>query len=205
MSASNATGVSPVEKPKLNADVVYRLLQDPDAFATTLLTICLVQYQDDTFKVDPLVLFSWLEEDFGSAICESGQNKLNAIITALTTDYFYNDLTVFKAICESLTSGDPGIISTDIDADDASIPEILWGIYEVSLCNDDEVVNTYNFNPAIRAYINNILLNEPFVRDGTLDPNDSNIIRDNCALLKAQLMNLGIKQLPNFPTLELDV
>lgn len=189
MSNSNEAN----NKPKLQLEAVYKALEDPDTFATVLLTICLIQYGEDTFKVDPLVLFAWLEEDFGLELNEDNQNKLNAIITALTTDYFYNDLQTFKAICKTLTSGDPGIVETDLDADEVTVPEILWGIYEVSLCNDDEVVNTYKFNSVIKSFINVVLKNEPMDQTLELNPEEFNIIKHNCNEIKLQLMNLGIK------------
>ena len=193
-----------IQKPKLDLQRVYEALDNPETYATVLLTICLIEYGDQMFTVDPLVLFAWLEDDFGVEVNEDNQNKLNAIITALTTDYFYNDLETFKAICKTLESGDPGIVDTDLVSDEVTIPEILWGIYEVSLCNDDEVVNTYKFIPAIRAFINVLLKDEPNDPELELDTSESNIIKQNCIELATQLKLIGIKDLPKFPQISLD-
>lgn len=193
------------QKPKLNLEQTYLALENPDTFATVLLTICLIQYGEETFTVDPLVLFAWLEEDFGVELHEDNQNKLNAILVALTTDYFYNDLQTFKSICETLTTGDPGIADTDLDTDDISIPEVLWGVYEVSLCNDDVVVSTYKFNSLIRNFINVLLQDEPFdTQELQLNPEEYNIIKQNCNAISFQLRQIGIETLPKFPEIEIN-
>ena len=197
-------------KSKLDVQAIYNLLSnyEEDVFATTLLTICLINYGDETFKVDPLVLFAWLEEDFGTEVSEINQNKLNAILAALTTDYFYNDLSTFKSICSTLTEGDPGVIDTELIGDETTIPEILWGIYEVSLCNDETVVNTYKFSNSIQSFINIALKENPLEQaDSSLElsPSEENIIKNNCIALSKQLLKIGIKELPKFPALEIDL
>lgn len=192
-------------KGRLNRENVYTLLQDPDTFATVLLTICLIMYGDETFKVDSLVLYQWLKEDFGTDLCEENESKLAAIIVALTTDYFYTDLEVFKSVCKTLSTGDPGAYSIELFEDAPTTPEVLWGIYEVSLVSEDEVVETEDFSPIVKLYIDAELNDNVDDIDGdgeeeTFDP--SQIIAENVNELRNQLVLAGLKDIPRFPAFE---
>ena len=91
-----ATQDGRLTKDSLDKKAVFILLQDGDTFGFTLLTICLICYGEDTFKLDPLVLYQYLKEDFGTELNDDNENKLNALITALTTNFFFKDLDVFK-------------------------------------------------------------------------------------------------------------
>lgn len=200
-------------KPKLNVDNVAALLQDPETYATTILTVCLIMYKDETFKVDPLVLFQWLLEDFGVHLHQDNENKLQAILTVMTTDFFYTDLDVFKSVCKTLLSGDPGIYDMGVFNDPPTVPEILWGMYEVALVSDEEVVNTFDYSPEIQRFVDWILKSD-IVDDTAPDSLDSledegldlstDVIRENAAALKAQLIAIGLAEIPRFPALEID-
>ena len=79
-------------KSSLNKEGVFELLRDPETYANVLLAVCLINYGNETFKVEPLTLFQWLKEDFGTELHEDNENKLQAILIALTTDYFFTDV-----------------------------------------------------------------------------------------------------------------
>lgn len=203
----NVTQSSSPVKARLNRENVYTLLQDPDTFATVLLTICLIMYGDETFKVDSLVLYQWLKEDFGTDLCEENESKLASIIIALTTDYFYTDLDVFKSICKTLSTGDPGAYSIELFDDAPTTPEVLWGMYEVSLVSEDQVVETEDFSPIVKLYIDAELSDNVDDIDGdgeeeTFDP--SLIIAENVNELRNQLVLAGLKDIPRFPAFEFD-
>ena len=46
-------------KTELNKQGVFNALQNPETYATVLLAICLINYGNETFQVEPLVLFQW--------------------------------------------------------------------------------------------------------------------------------------------------
>jgi hypothetical protein len=204
------------KKSQLDPKAVFTALQDPETFATTLLTICLIMYGDETFQIeDPIVLFKFLEEDFHTELHENCENRLQAILIALKTDYFWNDLEVFKSICQTLFGGDPGVFGDFVYQDDITVPEILWGMYEVALVSDKNVVETVDYAPAIQLFIDTLLktdvndvddqasnVNELGQRG--IDPTDT-VIADNVAKLKAQLLSIGLKDLPAFPIIEVGV
>ena len=197
VKVANAT----VSKKDLNKRNVAVLLQDGDTFGFTLLTICLICYGEDTFKLDPLVLYQYLKEDFGVELNPDNENKLNALITALTTNYFFKDLAIFKSICQTLTEEDPGVF--DASFDDPTVVEVLWGMYEVSLVYDDKDKDEYS--PEIEAFVNKALKTDPndIEESGLTDEETyQEFIINNVADLKQQLIDIGLKDLPKFPNLE---
>lgn len=199
------------EKIILDKKEVFKALTDSETYATVLLAICLISYKDETFKVDPLTLAQWLKEDYEAVLSEPNENKLNAIITALTTDYFYMDLGVFKSICQTLSDGDPGVF--DPNFEDPTFVEVLWGIYEVALNSDNSKED--KFAPEVNQFIQDVSDNE--VNDNfneetgevieTPEANAeiaySRIIKDNVAALRAQLIKIGIKDIPKFPVVSI--
>lgn len=191
-------------KTELNKQGVFEILQDPDTYATVLLCICLINYGDETFKVEPIVLFQWLKEDFGTELHEDNENKLQALLVALTTDFFFTDLDVFQNICKTLSSGDPEITDTNFMSDPVTIPEVMWGIYEVSLNSEDTIIDNMPFSKQIDAFIDNTLDNDVDEQDDdTISPQTNNIVADNVSQLKEQLSKIGISDIPKFPTIEL--
>lgn len=213
----------------LNKKEVYKALSDSDTYATVLLAICLVSYGEETFKVDPLTLYQWLKEDYGAILSEASENKLNALLVSMTSDKFYTDLDVFKSVCKTLTDGDPGVY--DPNFDDPTLIEILWGIYEVSLNTDKSVNDKFApvieqfIQSASENEVNDFIgttedLGIAEREEGEI-ANESNItatgsssvslspeqtytevIMDNVAAMKMQLREIGIKDIPTFPVLE---
>lgn len=193
------------KKTSLNKGNIFTLLDDPSTFATTLLAICLIMYGDETFKVDQLVLYQWLKEDFGNDLCEENESKLAAILAALTTNFFYTDLDVFKSTCKTLASGDPGAYDTEIFNDEPTIPEILWGMYEVALVSEDSSIDSDDFSGAVKFYVDSVFKND--INDTIDDPNSVNlqpeaIIAENVKELRNQLAFIGLSDIPKFPAFE---
>jgi len=129
----------------MNRKVAPDLLADPDTSATVLHAILLAEYGDelygdvDTEPMDPIELWSNVREDFGVTIPDENENKINALMLALSSDAFFEDPLAFVSICRSLLSGDLGdLVEGLIDDIDITIPEMLWGMLEVDLNRDDE-------------------------------------------------------------------
>lgn len=196
------------KKTSLNKGNIFTLLDDPSTFATTLLAICLIMYGDETFKVDQLVLYQWLKEDFGNDLCEENESKLAAILAALTTNFFYTDLDVFKSTCKTLASGDPGAYDTEIFNDEPTIPEILWGMYEVALVSEDSSIDSDDFSGAVKFYVDSIFKNDINDINDTIDDPESvdlqpeAIIAENVKELRNQLAFIGLSDIPRFPAFE---
>jgi hypothetical protein len=130
------------------------LFADPNVAATILHTMILAAYKDevygdeDTDALDPVELWVRVKEDFRVTVSEENENKLNALMFALSTDAFYDDPLAFTSICMALAQGDLGDL-VDGMMEDLTVPEMLWGIYEVELNRDDQP----EFSRAILALI----------------------------------------------------
>jgi hypothetical protein len=86
---------------KFDKKLTKQLLVDKGTYAFVLLTIILSylpEDEDDLGEIDTEVLFTDLEEEFECNIPEENENKINAAITALTTDLFWRSPSVNKAI-----------------------------------------------------------------------------------------------------------
>lgn len=145
-----------MNKHSLDEKAVYNILTDDAAYGTVLLAICYVAYPDDLFDVDSLELYLRLEEDFGAAPTDDNKNKLQALMTAVSTNFFYENLDAFKSICNSLIEGDPGI--GELGMEDPTVLEILWAVYEVGLVMDDDEDDA--FSPSIERYIERAIYSE---------------------------------------------
>ena len=143
--------------------VIGDLLADPDTTATALLVIVLRAYGEDVFgdaekgidPMDPVELWIRLQDDFHTTPHENNENRLNSLMVALSSDAFYEDKTVFMAVCSSLDDGDLGDI-IEGGMEDITVCEMLWAIYEVELNRGDSV----NFSPGIVAYMDNAMNTE---------------------------------------------
>lgn len=139
------------------------LLADPETPATVLHAIALAAYKDELYgdadkgveQMDPVELWVRLEEDFRTTIPEENENKLNALMFAISTDAFYEDPTVFTAVCMALYEGDLGDM-VEGTLEDLTVPEMLWGIYEVELNRDDQP----DFMPGVRAVMDSTIAEE---------------------------------------------
>lgn len=116
------------------------LLADTETTATVLHMIILAAYGDEVYgsiehgieQAEPVELWMRIKEDFSVNIPESNENKVNALMLALSTEAFYDDPLAFISICNALYSGDLGDL-VDGALEDLTMPEMLWGIYEVEL------------------------------------------------------------------------
>lgn len=146
-----------------NRKAVGDLLSDPETTATTLLVIALRAYGHELFgdaeqgipPMDPVELWIRLNEDFNAQVHESCENKLNALMTALSSEGFYDRLEIFIAVCSSLEDGDLGDL-VEGQMETLTVPEMLWAIYEVELNRDDQ----QDFSPAIVSYMDQVMNEE---------------------------------------------
>lgn len=119
-------------------DAARELLEGRDTFATVLHAILIASYGELIYQMDPLELYARVREDFNAVIPEEGENRINALMTALTSDLFYQDPEAFTAVAEAFSSGDIGDAADGMFDDDLTLGEALWGMYEVKLNREDE-------------------------------------------------------------------
>jgi hypothetical protein len=105
--------------------------------------------------MDPVEVWVRVKEDFHTEVPEENENKINALVMALSTDAFYDDPLAFNSICNALYSGDLGDLVNGY-IEDLSVSEMLWGIYEVELNRGD----SQDFAPAVDAFIEETISQE---------------------------------------------
>jgi hypothetical protein len=138
-------------------------LADTETTATVLHMIMLAAYGDELHgnpeagvePMDPVECWVRVSEDFRVSVPESNENKINALMLALSTNAFYDDPVAFVSICNALYSGDLGDLVDGV-MEDLTMPEMLWGIYEVELNRGDY----QDFVPSIDSFINEVITNE---------------------------------------------
>lgn len=139
------------------------ILGDPETSATVLHIIMLAAYGDELHgdaaqgidAMDPIECWVRVEEDFRVRVPEENENKINALMFAISTEAFYEDPLAFNSICNALYSGDLGdLVSGAIE--DLTLPELLWGIYEVELNRGD----SQDFDAPVDRFINEVIAEE---------------------------------------------
>jgi hypothetical protein len=191
---------------KINKDAARKLLASDETFAFTLMTILLSYYGQDTFDENPVVLFKNLEEDFHITLPEESENRINAALTAMTTDLFYTQWDAFKTITIALNEGDIGDVEDEDDADDLSAPEILWSITEVGLLTGENFAGAESLlSDAVAAKCNEVVESEAedsevvepetdTMEEAFVEPYYQKYVTANLMALARQLLSLGVPE-----------
>lgn len=106
----------------------------------------------DWFNWEPDVLYQEVLDDFRVRMPQSVRDKIWALVTALTTDLFYNDAVVFNHIANALGDGPTNMT----DFEPATPEELAWSVIEVGI-NDSDTGDDLVFSPEVRAYVGRVL------------------------------------------------
>lgn len=152
-----------IDMADFHRDIMTALLENEDTSAFVLMTILINEFEDkDIFESETEVLFDDIERTFHIKLPEDNENKINAAITAMSTDLFYTNFDVFKAITFSFNEGDIGDVEDDDDV--PTVPEIMWAIVEVALLNGTTFLET-EFPKHMEDLINDVIDNESEDKD----------------------------------------
>lgn len=151
---------------ELNVNEIRVELGDPEAHGLTLLTILLYTFGPAVFgdeaagvdRMDPSEMWAGLNAAYGTWLTEEGENRVNALMTAMDSPLFYRDPAVFEAVTVALCDGDLGDILHG-EFEDVTALEMLWAILEVELANDAEE-GPPEFSPQVMDYIDSQLSDE---------------------------------------------
>jgi hypothetical protein len=169
-------------------DRARELLEGTDTFATVIHAILIAAYGEAIYSMDPLELYAQVKEDFDAVIHEEGENRINAIMTALTSDLVYQDPEAFSAVAEALNSGDIGDAIGGM-FDDLTMPEVVWALYELQLNREDEEP----FSPAVKQLIDRTIAEENSERGSA---HVDEFMDDQKTELHAQFAKLGVPAEP---------
>ena len=141
----------------VNESDLTHYLVDESTFSTSLLVIAVDRYGLEALSWEPETLIRELEEDFNTQIPQSNRDKLNAIITILTTNSFYSDPLVFWQITKAINGESVSWLN---EHDPLTSDECAWAMIEISL-NEGE---TQEMGEDIRVMVGELLRTEGFVR-----------------------------------------
>lgn len=182
-----------------------KLLASDDAYAFVLIAILLPVFGDDLFTEDTSILFADIEDYFDCHLSEESENRINAAITAMTTDLFFTNVNMFNSITLAFAEGDIGDIPDGI-METPDVGDMLWAVQELSLLigepKESEEFQS-KFSPEVVSYINENLadvaedLDEVPDDVDTLDeafeePYFDRVIDENAAQMVKQLYMIGV-------------
>lgn len=147
----------------LDMGEVRKVLGDPDTHGLVLLTVILDAFGDRVFgdpdqelePMDPAEIWAGINEIYGTWIPEEGENKVNALLLAMTSGLFYHDPQIFEAVTAALYDGDIADMIGGV-FDKPSLIEMLWAITEVELANDEEQ-GPPDFGRDVQNYIDELM------------------------------------------------
>lgn len=145
--------------PKSNN--IKQLLQNPESFATTLVTILLDTYGTEALTWSPETIRLELRDDFQVQIPQVNIDKIMAAICILTSDDFYKNLPRFIQLCNVMADD----TFNPLVFDPADSFEMAWSITEAMLLSPPE--EDEPFTEEIRFYIGHMLTEE-----GVVNPPD---------------------------------
>lgn len=146
--------------------ILQETLTNEDAFATSLLAICLDEFGTEILEWDPKTLWMEAAQAFGVEVPSINRDKLQSLIVVYTTDLFHISVEMFSHVCNVLSGSEANFRQWDM----VSPEEALWGIYEVSLHVAIDLPHGEEppeFSHEVRRYIGIILKH-----DGITDPPD---------------------------------
>lgn len=182
-----------------------KLLASDDAYAFVLMTILLPVFGDDLFTEDSAVLFADIEDYFDCHLSEESENRINAAITAMTTDLFFTNVNMFNAITLAFAEGDIGDIPEGV-METPDVGDMLWAVQEVSLLigepKESEEFQSL-FSPSVMNYVGNMIASVAEDLDEIPDDVDEldeafdepyfdRVISENTAQMAKQLYMIGV-------------
>jgi len=149
--------------------IIRHMLADEETQALVLLTILLYLHgpavfgDENTEAYDPAELWAATYDATGIWLSEEAENKVNAIMMAVTSDDFYVDDITFASIANALYDGDLGDLVNGI-FEKPSMVEVLWAASEVELAREEEEGPPI-FGPKVRYLIEEIAQEESMPLD----------------------------------------
>lgn len=140
---------------KLEPSKVAELLANPNTYATTFHVILLATLGEQFYSMDPVEIFSELESRFNCRIAEEGENRINALLTLMSSDVALQDPEAFQAVAQSLAGGEIGDAMDGL-LDTLESLEVLWALYELTLNQEQED----EASPAVLRFIDEVLASE---------------------------------------------
>lgn len=121
-------------------------------FATVLVGYLTKHFSSfEWFDWDPDVFGQEVQDDFKVKMPIEVRDQIWSMVTALTTDRFYQDVQAFNNICNGLSGGPTPMTSFE----PAELAEIAWALLEIGMSDLDEDEQDYGsrFSDEVRGFI----------------------------------------------------
>lgn len=129
--------------------IVSDLWTQEDVPASVLVAACIDQYGMEVFEWDGETIHLEIFQDYKVVPLKNTVDKIQAMITALSTDRFYKDFSVFESICLALSDDDPAVGTLE----QANPEQMAWAVLEV-LEND---TTPHEWSEDVKAYVKEVL------------------------------------------------
>jgi hypothetical protein len=185
---------------KIDKKAATNLLMSSETSGIALFIICLKTVGSDelftvdedtgyTDTMDPVELFSELQDVFNVALPPENENRINAILTAISTDLYFTDSIAFTSISISVNSGDLGELVNGF-MEVPTIEEILTTKMEIEL-----IVDEVEFSPNVQKIILNAVKDlaeddDPATPEYTLNE----VVEEHRSKIYGELNSLGIDE-----------
>jgi len=113
-----------------------------------LLTLLQKQFGEEVFFWDPTTVFLEIKDEWKAEPSTSVMDRVSAGQIIIATDQFFQDISAFLNVCNTLSSGQPSFSVFD----PVEPEEVAWAITEVALMRELQP-----FSPTIRDYMRVIL------------------------------------------------
>lgn len=130
---------------KIDQELAYKLLSSIGTFSTTLHYILLVTFQERAYQMPPAELFNQLEERYSVKLPQEVEDRINALLTLMLTNGYWNEPQVCRAVTLAFAEGNPGF---EAFQEDPTIPEVIWAAYEASLNREPAP-----YGPRVKAWL----------------------------------------------------
>jgi len=167
-----------------------KILSDPDSEAVAIYVLAIHALGAEALhgeEAEMLEVYALLEEKFGLKLPEDTEAKLQAMVTLVGTDAFFEVPHALHATAITLTQGMPDF-GADLSVDRASWEEIQWAIFCAALLREEDEEADFD-----ERVMREIILAYKESGMGIEAANDLKLfMRDQRAQLEKDLMLLGV-------------
>ena len=135
---------------------VKQAVESQATLATPLMAIVRKSFGDDAFHWDPTTIYLELRDQFGAEPDAAVMDRISASQIVLSGNAFFQDISAFLNICNTLAGGQPAFGLFDpVEPEEAA-----WSLVEVSLMRD-----MLPFAPTVRDYVRIMLDQDGYTDD----------------------------------------
>lgn len=148
------------DKPQIKAKIA-NYLKNPDTYGLVLISILLDNYDTDWLSWEIDTIEMELQDDFYVDIPSINSDKIQALMTAMTSDMPYRDWIALNMTCEALNDN---IVDAEV-LEPVTPEELAWGLTQLAMLEDNDT--RPEFDEEVRRYMGAVL-----AEHGIINPPD---------------------------------